>query len=87
MNLGGFIIKNKVLVVRTIDDQYVAASNVCSHESFETMSYDSANGEWLCNTHGARFALSSGEPQNDVTDRDLRLYTVTRVGNILTVNG
>ncbi|MFK8056456.1 MAG: ubiquinol-cytochrome c reductase iron-sulfur subunit [Saprospiraceae bacterium] len=84
---GGFIVRNKVVVALNVDDEFVAASQVCSHEGNEEVSYNSATNVWLCSVHGAQFAVADGEPQNDVTNRNLRIYTVTRSGNILTVNG
>lgn len=87
LNTGGFVVKNKVVVARTVDNQFAAASQVCSHEGTEVMVYNETTDQWFCSTHGAQFDVGSGEPQNDVTNRNLRIYNVTQVGNILTVNG
>ena len=83
----GFTIKNKVVVARDINGVFVAASLVCSHEATEVMRYDSTSDSWFCSTHGAVFAVADGEPQNNVTDRNLRIYTVTQSGDILSVVG
>lgn len=87
MSSVGFVIVNKVVIARTVDDQYVAASQVCSHEGTERVEYDSARDQWFCSTHGARFQTTSGEPENTVTNRNLRIYSVTQSGNTLTVSG
>lgn len=84
---GGFTIKNKVVIARNNNNEFVAASQVCSHEGTEVMQYDNASNSWFCSTHGAQFAVADGEPQNDVTDRNLRIYTVTQSGDILTIVG
>jgi nitrite reductase/ring-hydroxylating ferredoxin subunit len=84
---GGFIISNRVVVARTVDDQFVAASQICSHEGTDQVVYDELADQWFCRTHAARFAVTTGTPENNVTDRPLRLYTVTQNGNTLIVNG
>jgi len=83
----GFAVKNKVVVARNSNDEFVAASQVCSHEGNEQVTYNSSNNIWMCSVHGAQFAVANGEPQNDVTDRNLRIYTVTQNGDILTIAG
>jgi len=84
---GGFVVKNKVVVALSVDNNYVAASQVCSHEGNEVMVYNENTDQWFCSVHGAQFDSVTGEPQNDVTNRNLRIYNVTQVGNILTVDG
>ena len=86
-NPGGFIVLDRVVIARTLDGEYAAASLVCSHENNLAVVYDDSSGEWFCGVHGARFDEDSGAPLNSVTDRNLTLYTValSSDGNTLTV--
>ncbi len=74
---GSFRVIDKVVVARTIDGDYAAASLVCSHEATEAVTYDETEDEWFCTTHGARFQLASGDPTNNITDNDLRVYNTS----------
>ena len=87
LTTGGFVIVNRVVVARTVNDQFVAASQICSHEGTDQVIYDELADQWFCRTHAARFSVGTGDPENDVTNRELRIYTVTQTGNTLVVNG
>ena len=64
---GGFVVRdNAVVVARTLDGGYAAASLVCSHQQNLAMTYDETSGEWLCLVHGARFDESTGASLNAV---------------------
>lgn len=75
----------KVVVARLADGSYAAASQVCSHQNFETVIYEADADQWFCQTHGALFDRGDGTPENDVTDNPLRIYTTTLEGNVLRV--
>jgi nitrite reductase/ring-hydroxylating ferredoxin subunit len=84
---GGFVISNRVVVAQTLSGEFIAASQVCSHEATQAVIYDSANEQWFCGTHGARFDQASGDPENGITNNPLRLYNVSRNANILRITG
>ena len=69
----GFAVVNEV-VIAPVASGYAAASRVCAHEGTRFVTYDEAEDQWFCTTHGARFDRATGEAENDVTDRTLRIY-------------
>jgi len=71
---GGFIIRDQVVIARTLDGGYAAASLVCSHEANLAVEYDDTSGEWFCGVHGARFEQDTGDATNDITDNPLTIY-------------
>ena len=81
---GGFKVfaDELTVVARTLTGEYVAVTQVCSHE--QTLQVQYAGTRWLCTTHGAEFDLQ-GEPQNDVTDRTLLVYQTELNGDSLRV--
>ena len=81
----GYTVVEKVVVAQLAGGGYAAASQVCSHQNFETVIYEPTVDEWSCLTHGARFTRDAGAPTNDVTDNPLRIYTATLTGDVLRV--
>ena len=77
LSAGGFVVRNKVVIANSPNGGYAAASLICSHEGNEEVSYLASEDEWACSVHGARFRKTDGEPTNDITDRNLRIYTTT----------
>ena len=71
----GYTIRNSVVIAQPSPGVFAAASQVCSHEGTREVVFDS--NEWFCLTHGARFALADGVPENSITNRDLRIYQTT----------
>lgn len=63
---GGFIVKNSVVIVKNLEGNFVAASQVCSHQGYEEVSFlDRDGGIFYCGVHGSRFE-QSGKPMNKV---------------------
>lgn len=81
---GGFKVFSDELVVvaRTMTGEYVAVTQVCSHE--QTLQVQYAGTRFLCTTHGAEFS-ETGEPLNEVTDRTLLVYNTELTGDSLRV--
>lgn len=80
---GGFVVvNNQVVVARTNDGNYVAATRTCSHEPRKQMVL--RNGEWYCTAHGARFNLS-GTGLNNNGRNGLTVYNTELNGNMLRV--
>ena len=82
---GGYLIKNSVVIAKTIDGQYLAASSVCTHEGGQVV-YRSSSNDWFCGTHGAEYNLQSGAGLNSFGRGGLKVYTTSLTGNILTVS-
>lgn len=83
-NTGGFVVRNSVVVARTIDDTYAAATVVCAHEGQRRIIYNDIANEWNCDVHGARFNID-GSRVNNVASRNLRVYNTSLEGNILRI--
>lgn len=87
-NNGSFILKELVVVVKDLNGNFVAASQVCSHESYDQVRFNTNDGGiFYCDVHGSRFALD-GSPLNQVDSnaaKPLRIYNTQLNGDILRV--
>lgn len=82
---GSFILKDLVVVVKNLEGNFVAASQVCSHEQTEEVRFDdSEGGVFECSEHGARFD-QTGTPLNSVTTNSLKIFNTELNGDILRV--
>ncbi|MDV7139725.1 Rieske 2Fe-2S domain-containing protein [Maribacter sp. TH_r10] len=82
---GSFILKELVVVVKNLEGNFIAASQVCSHQQTEEVRFiDSEGGIFACSEHGARFD-QSGLPLNSVTGNSLKIYNTELNGDILRV--
>ena len=71
---GGFILKNFVVIVRNLEGNFVAASQVCSHQQTEEVRFIADNGGiFSCKTHGSRFD-QNGKPLNSITSNPLKIF-------------
>jgi len=64
---GGYILKNLVVVAKNLEGEYVAASQVCSHQGYDEVRFVNLNGSTIfyCDVHGSRFE-QDGTPLNQV---------------------
>ncbi|PCJ98452.1 MAG: (2Fe-2S)-binding protein [Flavobacteriaceae bacterium] len=84
-NNGDFILKEFVVVVKNLEGQFVAASQVCSHQQTEEVRFIPDNGGiFSCSTHGSRFA-QNGTPLNSITSNPLKIFNTELAGDILRV--
>ena len=87
-NNGSFILKNLVVVVKDLNGNFVAASQVCSHESYDQVRYATNDGGiFYCDVHGSRFELD-GTPLNQVDSspaKQLKIFNTELDGQILRV--
>lgn len=85
---GGFILKNLVVVARNLQGEYVAASQVCSHESYDQVRFVNQDGGiFYCDVHGSRFG-QDGTPLNQVDStpaRSLKVFNTELDGSILRI--
>lgn len=73
-NNGGFILKEFVVVAKNLEGQYVAASQICSHQQTEEVRFITEDGGiYRCATHGARFD-QTGMPLNSITPNPLKIF-------------
>jgi cytochrome b6-f complex iron-sulfur subunit len=81
---GNYVIKNGVVVARTINGDLVAATVTCSHEGQKQVTYDKDANNFHCSAHGARFDLQGGG-LNSAGNKGLTIYNTSVNGNILRV--
>ncbi|MGB5821679.1 ubiquinol-cytochrome c reductase iron-sulfur subunit [Maribacter sp. Hel_I_7] len=84
-NNGDFILKNYVVVVKNLEGDFVAASQICSHQQTEEVRFvENDGGIYYCSTHGARFD-QTGKPLNSITSNPLKIFQTELTGNILRI--
>ena len=82
-NNGGFILKEFVVVAKNLEEQYVAASQICSHQQTEEVRFITEDGGiYRCATHGARFD-QEGTPLNSITSNPLKNFRIELNGSLL----
>lgn len=85
---GGFILKNDVVVVKNLESEFVAATQICSHENYDQVRFANVDGGiFYCDVHGSRFS-QTGEPLNQVDSKaakPLKVYQTALTGTILRV--
>ncbi|MEQ9375758.1 MAG: Rieske 2Fe-2S domain-containing protein [Imperialibacter sp.] len=83
---GGWLIKNSVVIARTNSGDYVAVTQVCSHEGRKQVAYRASKNDFYCNAHGATYSIS-GKGTNSAGSRGLTRYTTQLDKNSLRVFG
>lgn len=85
---GGFILKNLVVIVKNLEGQFVAASQICSHKSYDQVRFvDQDGGIFYCDVHGSRFE-QNGTPLNQVDGsaaKSLKVYNTELTGDMLRI--
>jgi cytochrome b6-f complex iron-sulfur subunit len=82
--VGGYTYKDKIIIIRATENQYIALSSSCTHEQF-TVIFNKDSNEILCNNHGSRFN-TNGNVINGPATTSLKRYTVTIDGNTLRIS-
>ena len=87
-NNGGFILKNLVVIVKNLEGEFVAASQVCSHQAYDQVRFvDQNGGIFYCDVHGSRFA-QDGTPLNQVDGspaKPIKIYNTELNGSLLRI--
>lgn len=85
---GGFILKNDVVVVKNLEGNFVAASQICSHQGYDQVRFQNVDGGiFYCDVHGSRFE-QDGTPLNQVDGnpaKPLKVYMIELSNNTLRV--
>lgn len=85
---GGFILKDLVVIAKNLQGEYIAASQVCSHEAYDQVRFVNQDGGiFYCDVHGSRFE-QNGTPKNQVDGNPakmLKVYNVAVDGDMLRV--
>lgn len=84
-NNGDFILKNEVVVARNLEGNFVAASQICSHQQTDQVRFiDEQGGIFRCFTHGSEFS-QTGTPLNSITSNPLKIFNTSVNGSTLRV--
>lgn len=92
-NNGGFILAKSnpadrltdIVVARNLEGNFVAASQICSHQQTDGVRFISEDGGiYRCTTHGSRFS-QTGTPLNSITNNPLKVFQTELNGEILRV--
>lgn len=81
-NANGYIISNGVVVAKTAAGAYVAATQLCSHEPKNKVTF--LNGQFYCTEHGAKFD-TAGKGLNSEASNGLTIYKTELTANSLRV--
>jgi cytochrome b6-f complex iron-sulfur subunit len=82
-NVGGYVYKSGVIIMCTALNSYHALSQVCTHAGC-TVQYDTNKVEVICPCHQGTFTLN-GDVVSGPPPSALRVYKVSKNGNILTI--
>ncbi len=86
---GGFILKDLVVVVKNLQGEFVAATQICSHEGYDQVRFEKSvdGGIFYCDVHGSRFG-QDGQPLNQIPGsvaKPIKIYQTSLEGDILRV--
>lgn len=79
---GGYLINNRVVVARISSTNYVAVTQICSHENKAAVIY--MGGGFYCPEHGATFD-TTGKGTNGNGARGLSTYKTAITGSSLRI--
>ncbi len=83
-NVGGYVYKSDIIIVRVSDAQYIALSSVCTHQGC-TVQYSSTDTAIVCPCHGSKYTTLGAVTQGPAT-ASLKKYSVKVDGNTLTIS-
>ena len=80
---GGFLVSQGILVARTNASTFLAVSAACTHEG-TSVTYNSANNNFVCPNHGAKFS-SSGMVTLGPATTNLKSYNTSLTNSTLRI--
>lgn len=80
---GGYVYRSGIIVARTLNGNFIAVQQVCTHENFSVI-YEAGSHRFYCNGHGGTFS-ESGQVLGGPPPRPLTSYNTSLSGNSLRV--
>lgn len=80
---GGYLVKNGVIIARTLSGDFVAVSAACTHEG-TSVNYNASVNQFVCPNHGATFS-SNGAVTRGPANSNLTKYNTALSGNTLRI--
>ncbi len=80
---GGYLIKNGVIVARTVSGSFLAVSAACTHQG-QTLEYIGSQNDFYCSRHGATFS-AVGTATKGPASQSLAHYNTALTGTSLRV--
>ncbi|MBO0938797.1 Rieske 2Fe-2S domain-containing protein [Fibrella sp. HMF5335] len=81
-SVGGYLVKNSIVVAQVSAGVYAAVTQTCSHEPKKQVTFNV--NEFYCTAHGARFNLN-GTGKNSLGSRGIAAYKTISDGKTLVV--
>ncbi len=82
--VGGAVLSNGVIVIRSSGTTYNALSATCTHAGC-TVGYNATSGTIICPCHGGTYNAATGAVLTGPPPSPLTKYTVAQSGHILTI--
>ena len=83
-NVGGFIYKNNLVIIRTSSTNFEAISDICTHAGCQVQYYSSQK-EFYCPCHGGVYDIN-GKVVGGPPPAPLQKYNTSLSGNELTIS-
>ena len=80
--VGGYITLSNIVIGRTASGDYVAGSNLCTHEPKRSVIFNKT--EFFCTAHGARFSLT-GQTLNTIARSPIQVFKTANDGATLLI--
>ena len=85
LNTSGGSVASNGVVVANVNGTYVAVAQSCTHNGCN-INYNPSAGNFICPCHGGTFD-TNGNVTGGPPPAPVKKYTVTKSGNILTIQG
>ena len=82
--VGGYVRSNKVVIALVSERNFVAVTQICSHQGAENVILRSMNSDFYCTKHGAIFDLE-GVGLNSKGSKGIMVYKTSLSGNRLRI--
>ncbi len=81
---GGYVIVKGIVIAKDLNGNYVAATQVCSHEGRAQVIFSNVLNEFYCSAHGARFT-TAGKGVNIEGRAGLKVYKTALEGTLVRI--